>query len=335
MPDGNNYAIVYVHGEDRLFDFEHGHYYKHGAFTKKQKKHYMRLISGFRLAVAKKERVCFLTLSTQYDKEQPARKLKRIKDLNYAFTKLKQQIEYYVQKKMCLQFCKRNHLEPYEIHARKKSIKYPDFLEDFKFKFKYFKLKTAEGGGVLHIVFRKAYYVPPIPKNWIHHQWLKIWGSWNSSINEIPITDSQKLSMYLVGQYFAKQPVLRMSYGQQWVYPAFVKGFQKVIDVYANFNIRQSGKKEFTIKRAVEVWNKSIDGGCLPKPSYQKRFRWRKLPRKTQGVLANLTVKTIQCCIDSPKYLWEYGTIWTIFSKLPKKKFNYSKIYSYYKDVEK
>lgn len=104
MPDGNRYAIVSVHGEDRLFDFEHGHYYKHGAFTKKQKRHFMRLRSGFSLAVARKERICFLTLSTQYDKEQPAKKLKRIKGLNYAFTKLKQQIEYYVQRRCTCSF---------------------------------------------------------------------------------------------------------------------------------------------------------------------------------------------------------------------------------------
>lgn len=232
---------------------------------------------------------------------------------------------------MYLQFCSRNHLEPYEIHRRKKSIKYPDFFDDFKFKFKYFKLKTAEGGGVLHIVFRKGYNVPPIPKSWIHKQWLKIWGSWNTSINEIAISSSERLSMYLVGQYFAKQPVLRMSYGHQWVYPGFVKGFRRVCEVYAN--MRQSPnvepEKHSSFKRAIEVWNKSIENGCLPKPSYQKRFRWRKLPQKIQGVLANSTVKTIQCCIDSPKYLWEYGTIWTIFTPLPKKRFNYSKIYNY------
>jgi hypothetical protein len=122
-----------------------------------------------------------------------------------------------------------------------------------------------------------------------------------------------------------------MSYGHQWVYPGFVKSFHKVVDVYAN--MRQSPniepEKHSPFKRAIEVWNKNIENDCLPKATYQKRFRWRKMPEKTQGIFGILKDKTIQCCIDSPKYLWEYGTIWTIFTPLPKKRFNYTKIYTY------
>ena len=80
--------------------------------------------------------------------------------------------------------------------------------------------------------------IPPIPKNWLHKEWLKIWGSWNTSINEVPINDAYRMSSYVVGKYFVDQPVIRMSYGQQWVYTGFVKGFRKVIEVYAN--MRQS-----------------------------------------------------------------------------------------------
>ena len=100
MPDGNKYTIVDFHGEKRLFDFDNGRYFKrpNGFKTKKQKRHFMRVRSGVDLAIAKKERLDFLTLSTQYDKEQPKKRLKRIKDLNYAFTKLKQKIEYCWQK---------------------------------------------------------------------------------------------------------------------------------------------------------------------------------------------------------------------------------------------
>lgn len=203
----------------------------------------------------------------------------------------------------------------------------------FACKLKYIKVKTSEGGSVLHVIFRKARDLPPILKNWLHKTWNKIWGSWNTSINEVSIGDAYKTAAYVVGRYFVDQPVFRMSYGRQWVYPGFVKSFHNVIDVYANMrqspNIEQ--EKHTPFKRAIEVWNKNIENGCLPKPSYQKRFRWRKLPEKRQGVFGNLTAKTIDCCIDSPKYLWEYGTLWTIFTKLPKKKCNYSKIYSYYR----
>lgn len=333
MDDGNKYAIVHVHCEERLFDFEHGRYYRpsNGFKTKKQKAHFMRVRSGVDLAIAKKERLDFLTLSTQYDKERPEERLKRIKDLNYAFTKLKQKIEYYWQKTLYNRVCRKNRLGAYEIHGRKKSVKYPEYWAMHRCKLRYIKVKTSEGGGVLHVIFRKPFNYPPIPKNWLHKEWLKIWGSWNTSIDEVPINDAYRMSSYVVGRYFVDQPVIRMSYGHQWVYSGFVKGFRKVVEIYAN--MRQSPKKDkekhTPFKRAIEVWNKNINNGCLPKSSYQKRLRWRRLSEKAHGVLGNLKVKTLQCCIDSPKYAWEYGTIWTIFTRLPKKRFNYSKIYGY------
>ena len=333
MPDGNKYAIVRVHGEEKLFDFEHGRYFKlsNGFKTKKQKGHFMRVRSGVDLAIAKKERLDFLTLSTLYDKENPLQRLKRVKDLNYAFTKLKQKIEYYWQKTLYNRFCRKTHLEPYEIHGRKKSVKYPEYWAMYHCKLRYIKVKTSEGGGVLHVIFRKPFSYPPIPKNWLHKEWLKIWGSWNTSIDEVPINDAYRMSAYVVGKYFVDQPVIRMSYGQQWVYSGFVKGFRKVVDVYAN--MRQSPniepEKRSPFKRAIEVWNKNIENDCLPKSSYQKRFRWKRLPEKTQGLFCNRKIKSIQCCIDSPKWLFDYGTIWTIFTALPKKRANYSKIYSY------
>lgn len=77
---------------------------------------------------------------------------------------------------------------------------------------------------------------PPIPKNWLDTQWLKIWGSWNTSIDKVPINDACHMSSYVVGRYFVGQPVIRMSYGQQWVYSGFVKGFRKVVEVYVNMH---------------------------------------------------------------------------------------------------
>ena len=307
-------------------------YYQKQGYTKKNKAHYMRLRPGLLLGTVNNERIDFLTLSTKYDKEKPEERLKRMPKLNYAFTKLKQQIEYYWQKKRYLLFCRQKRLKPYEIHGRKKSVKYPEYWAMFRSKLRYVKVKTSEGGGVLHIIFRKPQDYPPIPKNWLHKQWFKIWGSWNTSIHEVLYSDVDRMSRYVVGKYFVNQPIVRLSYGHEWVFSGFVKSFRRVIDTYAY--MRQSygtPEKHKPFKRAIEVWNNNIRSGCLPKSSYQRRFRWRKIPEKTQGVLGNLKIRTIQCCIDSPKYNWEYGTIWTIFTRLPKKRFNYSKIYSYNK----
>ena len=96
-------------------------YHGKGGYTKKNKAHFMRVRPGLLLDTVNKEKIDFLTLSTKYDLEKPKERLKRIPKLNYAFTKLKQQIEYYWQKKRYLKFCRQKHLEPYEIHGRKKA----------------------------------------------------------------------------------------------------------------------------------------------------------------------------------------------------------------------
>ena len=123
MDDGNRYAIVLRMVKSLFLILSMGEYYRpsNDFKTKKQKSHFMRVRSGVDLAIAKRERLDLLTLSTQYDKEQPERRLKRIKDLNYAFTKLKQKIEYYWQKTLYNRFCRKNRLEAYEIHGCKKS----------------------------------------------------------------------------------------------------------------------------------------------------------------------------------------------------------------------
>ena len=266
MPDGNQYIITRVKGEDKLFCLETGQIYRPGCFTKKQKRHFMRLKSGMTLAVARKERLCFLTLTTQYDKTQPEKRLIRVNSLNYAFTKLKQKIERFLQKAMYIRYCKKVKLSPFELHGDKKSTKYLHIYARFKFKFKYFKLKTSEGGGVMHIVFRKRYDVPKIPFKWLSYQWNKIWNSPRVNISEIKIRNANRLSMYLVGQYFAKQPVIRMSYGHQWVYIGFKKSFSHVIEVYG-------------FKLAIELWQKRMQNNDLPTHALtrQTRFRWRKL----------------------------------------------------------
>jgi len=287
MPEGHRYIVV----GNRLFSPDTHQYYKHGRFTKKQKRHYMRLKSGMTLAVARKERLCFLTLTTKYNKTQPENRWDRIKQQNYAFTKLKQKIERYLQKAMYERYCKKHKLSPYELHRTKKSVKYPNLYAQFKFKFKYFKLKTRDGGGVMHNVFRKAYNVPKIPFEWLSAQWSKLWGSPRVNISEIEVRNSHKLSMYLVGQYFAKQPVIRMSYGHHWVFPGFVKSFKHIIEVYG-------------FKCAIEIWDKRLRNNELPLTGRQIRFGVGKLHEKTLGVVGFGRRETRQSALASVRF-WE------------------------------
>jgi hypothetical protein len=306
--------------------------YKNGGYTKKNKAHYMRVRPGLLLGTVNKERIDFLTLSTKYDKEKPQDRLKKLPKLNYAFTKLKQQIEYYWQKKRYLKFCRQKHLKPFEIHGRKKSVKYPEYWAMFRSKLRYVKVKTSEGGGVLHIIFRKPQDYPPIPKSWLHEQWFKIWGSWNTSIEEVPYSDIDRMSHYVVGKYFVNQPIVRLSYGHEWVFSGFVKSFCKVIDTYAY--MKQSPdtpEKHKPFKRAIEVWNKNIEKGCLPKNSRQRSIfgcvgkdnKWhskRKSKAKPDlrgvcgldfNVAVGLHYHWWDCRLDSPKWQGGYNiTIW-------------------------
>ena len=72
----------------------------------------------------------------------------------------------------------------------------------------------------------------------------------------------------MVGQYFVKQPVLRMSYGRQWIGQGVKQRFMHLCEVYG-FN------------RAKEVWSKNCRAGNIPtgKSGFQKRFRWKKTPK--------------------------------------------------------
>ncbi len=97
----------------------------------------------------------------------------------------------------------------------------------FHFKMKYWKIRTNEGNGVLHIIFRGKY----IPQEWLSEQW--------ADIHKSPMVDIRSLYetrkgltgivFYLVGNYLAKQSFERMSWGYSWVFPAFVSTWKRLV----------------------------------------------------------------------------------------------------------
>ena len=97
--------------------------------------------------------------------------------------------------------------------------------------------------------------------------------------------------MHLVGQYFAKQPVIRMSYGHHWVFPRFAKSFKHIIEVYG-------------FKRPIEIWDRNMRNNDLPFTRRQKRFRFRRIPERTRGVMGFGCPKTWQSTLDSIRF-WE------------------------------
>lgn len=121
-------------------------------------------------------------------------------------------------------------------------------LRKYGFKMKYWKIRTNEGNGVLHIIFRGKY----IPQKWLSEQW--------ADIHKSPIVDIRSLHetrkgltgivFYLVGSYLAKQSFERMSWGYSWVFPAFVRSWRCLVEKYG-------------IKRGLELWNKLLCGSFV------------------------------------------------------------------------
>ena len=119
-------------------------------------------------------------------------------------------------------------------------------LRKFHFKMKYWKIRTNEGNGVLHVIFRGKY----IPQEWLSVQW--------ADIHKSPVVDIRSLYetrkgltgivFYLVGNYLAKQSFERMSWGYSWVFPAFVSSWRRLVEKYG-------------FKRGLELWNKLL---CNP-----------------------------------------------------------------------
>jgi hypothetical protein len=119
-------------------------------------------------------------------------------------------------------------------------------LRKYHFKMKYWKIRTNEGNGVLHIIFRGKY----IPQRWLSEQW--------ANIHESPVVDIRSLyetrkgltgiAFYLVGNYLAKQSFERMSWGYSWVFPAFVSYWKRLVEKYG-------------FRRGLELWNKLL---CNP-----------------------------------------------------------------------
>jgi hypothetical protein len=176
---------------------------ENGAYTKKQRRAFQRLMSGLTVGKSRRERLRFMTLTSSIESKG--------RNLNADFRALKMRI-----------------------------------LRKFHFKMKYWKIRTNEGNGVLHIVFRGNY----IPQKWLSQQW--------ADIHRSPIVDIRSLHetrkgltgivFYLVGNYLAKQSFERMSWGYSWVFPAFVSSWKRLVERYG-------------FRHGLELWNRLL---CRP-----------------------------------------------------------------------
>ena len=82
-------------------------------------------------------------------------------------------------------------------------------------RFKYVRVRTTEGNGVLHILYRGSY----IPRNWLTKQGEDIHSSWNVDVRDTHRYHcSYVINQYLCGQSCFKQYSMTWS----WVFKGFV-----------------------------------------------------------------------------------------------------------------
>lgn len=174
------------------------------TLSKKEKRAFQRLVSGLTIGCHQGAYYRFMTLTTApgiHQKIQVGKKKKQLVDrLNWDFDILKKRI------------------------FRAKYGR--DGFSGFKFN-KYFKLRTAEGNGVLHIIYWGRF----IPQWWLSKTW--------KQIHDSPVVDIRAaygkrgqnvkgLVGYLLTNYLTKQPIERMSYGWKWAWLGLAKSWDHV-----------------------------------------------------------------------------------------------------------
>lgn len=162
----------------------------------------------------------------------------------------------------------------------------------FKFN-RYFCIRTAEGNGVLHVIFWGRF----IPQAWLSSQWERIHGAFRVDIRACHTVRKRVNGLvgYLLTEYVSKQPIERMSYGWLWAWLGVCKSWSRVKDRYgmmrrgkgvlsariihvrayeAFYTVRHSDKfKDYFVSRSVEAWHSLL--WEHPLGSRQKKLvRW-------------------------------------------------------------
>lgn len=143
-------------------------------WSRKKKRAFHRLVSGFTRAHARGDRLRFMTLTTAVGGS--------VRLLRRHFQTLRKRIEHH-----------------------------------FHFKVQYWSIRTNEGNGVLHIVFKGGF----IPQKWLSDAWNSIHGA---KIVDIRVLKGspKRLAGYLISNYLLKQSYERMSWSWDWVFRGFV-----------------------------------------------------------------------------------------------------------------
>lgn len=181
--------------------------------TRQEKRAYQCLLTGLSIGSQNNAFYRFLTLTT---------KRGVCRNMNKDFDLLKKRIQRAVYKR--------------------------DGFRGFKFN-RYFKMKTAEGYGVMHIVYWGRY----IPQEWLSKTWQEIH---KSPIVDIRAgysndkTNVRGLVGYLLTNYLTKQPLIRFSYGWKWAWV----GMRKTWNSLRKMEIRKGCVNLSDVDRIPATW---------------------------------------------------------------------------------
>lgn len=190
------------------------------VYNKKQKRAFNQIKNGISLAQKLNQIVRFLTLTTSEIQLN-------IKDfepniLNDHFEKFKQIIRH----TKIIDLINMGYLNIKDIRYYYGNKKFGNTLE-----FEYFKVRTNEGNGVLHILYKGDY----IPYNYVVDIWNDIHNSWDINIKKVNTSDysALKTSVYVVSQYLSNQESSYQHSSQSWGWTirGYIKKFYEFIDL--------------------------------------------------------------------------------------------------------
>lgn len=228
--------VRYKDGKCQVFDFRERSYRNPMEYTKKQKRLFHRTYSGLQVGFFKNQYLIFLTLTTEYDKEKKEAALRKAdRELNNDWVLYKKNIDYQVQVWRFDQWFYQTYGN-IDVTTRQGKKFYKErranavwdkrktMWQHLKFKLTYLKVRTTEGGGVLHVLIRKSKDIPVIAQEWLKKEWDRIHGAEQVWIEEVKVDPSKGLSeamnasFYFCGNYFNQQPVVRQSSSYDWIF---------------------------------------------------------------------------------------------------------------------
>ena len=180
-------------------------------WDKKQKRAFHNITTGLNLADKQNIKIRFLTLTTSDIQKD---------NVDYIENKLNDSIRKFKQRVLrltVLSLLRDGYIKNSDIRRYYSGIPLNE-----RFPYDYFRIRTDEGNGVAHILYKGNF----LPYSWIVDNWQDIHNSWNVDIRIIRRNKKKKISRYVVSQYLSRQETSFVRSSQSWNW--ITRGFRKV-----------------------------------------------------------------------------------------------------------